>query len=386
MKQILLVLAAWLLGSTAGAVQDAPGGGSFEVRYGGRAVDALPRELGPGAPMAASTWWPWAKENGYRLHLTEDGRVLVILPKKESGKKQLKLVGKVTAYFDEILPAPEREEPPAPAPPPPAEEGGEEGEDGEESWSFEWSDDGPPLDSETAVLIQARGVKEYESALRYAAERYPYLESWLNAGLHYAGFHLERPLAAVWVEEAEGLEEYDVENELVHRLTHLLTVRRFDQQPYWLTTGLAWHVESKLLKSIYCYPYRAEFVYETEHTSWEADLRAAHKGSTALRMDEVVGLRRGTFTIAEARNAWGAATFLARHHTDGLAPILEELRLLRDEKGIVRHGDGSWERVAGYEVSHVDQLAVLQRHAGESFLTELLAFYEKGKRYRPSSR
>ena len=67
------------------------------------------------------------------------------------------------------------------------------------------------------------------------------------------------------MENPAGMEEWDIENELVHRLAHLLLLRRFGQQPFWLTMGFSWYVEKEMRGAIYCYPYRSGFVWASEH-------------------------------------------------------------------------------------------------------------------------
>ena len=341
--------------------------------------------LGPEPVAAVQAWWRFADDHDYRLFLTDEGRVLLLVPaKNRTAKKELALVQKTAALVDAILPSPARAEP-EPAPPPPApEDPGQDGEGGEEAWasSFQWGAGSWRRDAETVVLVQARDADDYGHALEHLAEGFEYLRGWTTSARSFSGCTLGKPLAAIWLLEDDELEEYDPENELVHRLTELLVQRRFDQQPTWLLQGIAWYVEYKLQKTHYCFPWRAEFVYEDEHSSWGAMLKAQHKGTSALKIDDVVALQRGSFQLDAARNAWGVATFLIDHHGASVPALLEDVRVLYAEKGVIRHANGSWERVPGYVPSPADVLVLLQRHAGDDVLAELASFYKKGSSYR----
>lgn len=341
-------------------------------------ADALPEalaDLGPGPRSALDTWAPWALENDYRLAFSEDGRVLFVhAAKKRVLKKRVALVEDTLEAFDRILPLPPGR--PSSGIPLVAAEPG----------TTTWSDDGPPLETETAVLFQVRTEADRNEVLDRCVAAHPYLAPWAATVRQDPGFFLMQPLVAAWAEEAPGQEEYDIENELVHRLTQLLLLRRFGPQPFWISMGVAWHVEEELRDSIFCFPYRNGFVFATEHSGWDRDLRNAYKKRDSLAFAEFGSWTRGSYRPDEARRAWGAITFLVRHRPGALASILEDLRALRDEKGIVHHGDGTWERIAGFEVPQEDQRAVFEKHAGEDFLAELLRFYQKGERFVPSKR
>jgi len=380
----LLLAAAPIVSAGPG---DAPG--DIVVKWKKKDVtlaDIAP--LGPSPATAAQTWAPFAEEHDYRMTLTDDGRVLLLTPRKKSTSKELKLIDKTCEYVDEILPSPEPADaapatPPTPPPAPP-DDGGEPGDD-EAEWHFEyqWGAGEWRRDAETIVLVQASDMDDYIHAIELLAERFEYLRSWIDSARSFAGCTLQQPLAAIWLLGDKDLEEWDPENELVHRLTELLVLRRFDRQPAWLLQGLAWHVEYELQKSHYCFPWRSAFVFETEHTAWEAMLKAAHKGESELRMDDVCKLSRGDFQLDHARDAWGAAWFLVRYHDEALPTLLEDLRKLQREKGVVTHADGSWEKIPGYEPSAADQLALLQKAAGEEALADLLGFYQRGKSFKP---
>jgi hypothetical protein len=339
--------------------------------------DAIATELGPQPRAAVESWAPYALEHGYRMFLTEDGRVLLLAPERnKSARDERGLIEKTCKYVDAILPAPAEEEP-EPQPEPPADGGGE----GEGAWETTWSWGAGEWrrDAETAVLVQARNAEDYAAAVESLAQRFDYLRGWVDSAKQYTGASLEAPLAAIWLLADDDLEEWNPRNELVHRLATLLVLRRFDRQPAWILQGLAWHVEHELLGAHYCFPWRHEYVYEVEHTRWAIMLRDAHAQTDELRMQDVAALSRGDFRIEHAQNAWGAMTFLVREHPVALPAFLESVRALQAEQGVIHHDDGTWETVPGYEPSPEDQLRLLREAAGEDVLVELLAHYRSGK-------
>jgi hypothetical protein len=351
----------------------------------------IPAELGGNAQETAVGWAPFAAKQGYRMFLEREGRVLLLVPEKNrTPKRELELIDKTCALFDRIAPAPVLDPAAAPANAPRQEGEGAagqgSGESTDEGWSYsytwgtaEWERDG-----QTAVLIQARNEEDYGAALQLIAGQHEYLQPWLAAARKLAGCSLEEPLVAIWLLEGEGLEEWNPDNELVHRLATQLVLRRFNRQPAWLLQGLAWYVEHELQGSHYCFPWRSEFVFAAEHGSWESALKNTHKKTDQLAAEQVTALSRGTFQIEQAQNAWGAATFLARHHPTALPAILEDLRVLMAEKGVIHSEDGTWERIPDWSPPAADQLAILKQRVGPDVLEELLAFYQKGKSYKPS--
>jgi hypothetical protein len=352
----------------------------------------LPAELGTSAKEAALAWAPFAAEHGYRMYLEDQGRVLLLVPGKKAARKDLDLIDKTCALFDKIAPAPaDAAASPANAPRQDGEggpAGDGEGTSDEEGWSYSysWGSGEWSRDAATAVLVEAKNEDDYSAALDFLAGSHEYLKGWIAAARKLAGCSLENPLVSVWLLEGEGLEEWNPENELVHRLTTELTLRRFGRQPAWLLQGLAWYVEHDIQGTHYCFPWRNEFVYATEHTGWEAALKTAFKGQTELRAEQVTGLSRGSFQIEQAQNAWGAATFLARHHPEALPAILEDLRVVMEEKGKVTHEDGTWELIPDWTPPPAEQLAILKQRAGDDVLDQLLAFYKQGKAYRPEGK
>ena len=59
---------------------------------------------------------------------------------------------------------------------------------------------------------------------------------------------------------AAGMEEWSPDHEIVNRVAQLLFLRRFSQQSFWLQQGIAWCAEWGYDSSLYCFPYRHEFI------------------------------------------------------------------------------------------------------------------------------
>ncbi len=366
--------------------------------------DALPESIGKGPPAAVEAWAAWTLEHGYRMDLVGDGRVLLVSREKSRKRgRQLKLIAETEALFDELVPAPPREEPPEPTEP--AEEPGpgdgelpEDPDGGPAGWlpedeaplpytySYEWGVGTWPVDTETCVLFVVHDEEDYGDLVETLGEMQDYLKPWVAEGKRHTGFVHERPMVAAYIEHAAGQEEFDPDNEVVHRTAHMLFVRRFSSyQPNWAIQGFSWYVEMSIRRSIYCFPYRDEFVWATEHTGWRNELANAFGG----REDEPLGLRefaewrRGKYDARVARIAYGLMAFFAEHRPGKLSGYLEALRLFALEDNRVDVGGGDWERELDYAVPTRKQGELLGEHFGADVLSEATEFFRLGKKYRP---
>jgi hypothetical protein len=380
-----LVGSALLFASTAQAAP-IPGDGQCPLEWRGKKyeVEALPGDLNESARNTFLGWSAWADANDYRLTLTDDQRLLLVQSSRRKPAEALKAIAKVAEIVDTLLPAPPREEDStlhvesgADAPPPPAP-------DPTGAWQWEWEDDGGPLETATAVILQLRNEADQRAALAKLRLDFPYLTEWSHSAAEQVGFSLERPLCAAWLESADGQQEWNPEHELSNRTTQLLVLRRFGQLPFWLLQGLAWHVEWELHGEIYCYPYRAEFVWATEHGAWPSVLKQEFddRKDRPFQIAEVADWRRGVFVNESAAKAFGVVRFLAQHRAPVLPGFLEDLRLHRDREGRQDHGDGSWSRIPGYEVPAADQQRLLEERAGADVRQEISEFFRRGKSYR----
>ncbi len=409
MKAILtLALALSLFGSQpAYAAGDVI---TLEFSWKGRTYSAgeLPSQLDETSVEAIKTWTPWCQEHKYQMDLVADQRVLLISRKgNKAVSKRLKLIDETEKEFDKILPAPKRQEkkdegeesqPTAPKDLPEDPEGGPVGFSptrtgsgpAAPSWSSSWGAGTWPVDSETCVMFVVKNEKEYGSLVRTIGEMEEYLAGWVDFGMTQTGFVHEKPLVGAYIENAEGVEEWDPENELVHRVAHMLFVRRFSSvQPFWLIQGVSWHLENAIRETIYVYPYRHEFVFATEHTAWPNDLKNIFegRGATPIELHEVSEWRRGTYDGIRARVAFGLVNFLAKYHGDDLSAFAEGMRLhaLTDSKEYEEDGV-TWKFKPNYAISTEDQYRFVVENFGEFCLLDAAESFREGKKYKVKKR
>lgn len=374
--------------------------GPVEIEWRGEVhhPDALPDSLSEGARAAIESWAPWMEAQRYRGGLSADGRVLLLVPARSKIAKRLDLVERTAAHFDRALPLPKRrraaedgkqQDPAEPAPEgqnggspvDPAQSQGQSPEkpsDG--SWSYTWSDDGPPRETETAVVLELGDRQDQALVIRHLAKEHPYLGAFPAETV--SGFSLERPLVASWLANEPENEEWSPDAELVHRTATLLFLRRFGQQPFWVQTGAAWHTEIALLDGVWCFPYRAEFIFAVEHSGWPSALANMYtkRAKQPFRLDEVADWKRGTWDKDAALQSWGLAAWFATEHPGVLSEILEDLHEHRDQANRIDLGNGSWKRIPGWEASVADQAAILERHLGPQVFEDVTEAFRNARR------
>lgn len=308
---------------------------------------------------AETTWEPWLETDGakglearYASRAAAGDRVLVVTPKGTSASKLGKAAEKVVKRFDGLF-----------------EEGAR---------------DAGALPPRTAVLVSLAGPQSLASVTRHLASVEPRLAGWAGAAAGGTGFALEEPLCAGWLEEVATSEVWSPENELVNRLTRLLTVERFGRQPHWLAQGLAWFVELEVCKDVYCFPFRTGFVSKKEHRSWPKRLGEVlvARGERPLTIEELAGWPRDSWDEQRAVLSWGAVAMLVEHYPEELPRVLHAFRRLRETDGRDTKADGSWTVIPDYEIPAARQLEVLDRELGVDFLLELGRCARKPNTYR----
>lgn len=322
-----------------------------------------PKDLPEAGRKAALVWEGWAQKAGCRMDFEDKARVLLVTRRGSSrADKQMQVLGRVSKWFDALLPTPPRTAP---------------GDDGVEP--AEWGSGSAPPDSQTAVVIVLKDEKDHHAALAFLGTRFPELKEWADKAPARLGFVTEIPLCGGFVENAAGNDEWDPDHELVNRIGQLLVLRRFGQQPNWLVQGLAWEAETAYDKSIYCYPYRAEFVYAVEHTAWPLELRKEFQDrkEKPLTLEEFALWPRGRFDPIAGRYAWGFVHFLAAQKKAEMSLFLEDMRVFRDTNDRKEAEDGSWARIPGYRVPLEAQLAMLKKRFGDDVLDAASAAFRK---------
>jgi hypothetical protein len=371
------------------------------VRWKGANVstESLPVGFPAGAVSAVETWGPWALSHRYRLELDASGRALLVLPGDMGSGQWMKAVDGALGLLDARLPAPVRAPKTPAAKPEVGEHGGSIPEDPEQppsggtsldevlnGKSEQWGAGTVPLDTSTVVMFLVRDDEDYAALLARLVEIAPYLGPWASTATKFPGFALEEPLAGAVVLGAAGQEEWDPENEVLHRVAELSLLRRYGRVPYWVLQGWAWHAEIAVKRSIYCFPYRDGFVGIGEHGGWDKVLKKLWSGATQpLAMSDVAALVRGRWNDTAAQHAWGTIAYFDRWHRAELPKVLDDLREAWDRGSRRDLGEGRWERIIGFEVPLDEQLAILKAHAGDDVLAELQRSFALGSGYKPST-
>jgi hypothetical protein len=335
-------------------------------------------------PSSARAFWePWAASRKYRMVSSKDERVLMLLPEERGrAERALELVEKSLARTDEMLPKPPPpKDAPPPAPPKPAD--ATKGPPPGSKSSPEWGDADRALDTGTIVFGLFRKPADYADALTRIGEAHPYLEPWLATGKRDPGCILERPLFAACVDNVPGMQEWNPENEIVHRVAYAAMIRRFGRQPVWVGLGVGWNVEFDLLSSIYCFPWRTGFVSVHEHGGWDPQLKRmfANREKRPLDIDDIASIKRGGFSIDDAAISWGTVRFLYREHPKELPALLAELQALHDRLGRTPTPDGKgWTMAAEFEVPAGEQKGAIERIVGSDAFAQAADSFRGAKR------
>ncbi len=331
---------------------------SAKIRYRGKnyAFDKLPEELGAPARAAIEQWLPWVEEHDFCPLLSADQSTLLVLPKKSLLSKREKLLEEVVERFNELAPLPGE----APREARPRHSGQDLPADALESL--------PGRDAETAVLVELMGPKLSEELGTYLAQLHPDLRGWASTSL----------IGGVL---SDGQEEYEPENEVVHRLTRTLLARRFGLLPYTVQAGLAWALEEELCGDHYCFPFRDDFIFATEHGAWSADLKARFhsRRKEPLTAQELFEFRRGTFELEPAQAAFGLGRYLIEERPEDLPKLLEALRK-EWERTVIRIDGSNWSYHPDQTIAPARVAEVCAEVLGDDFAQVLTDYFRKGLR------
>ena len=383
-------------------------GESAPVRWGERAlkIDELPAELAPAARAALEAWHPRGTRHAYRLDLDPAARVLLVSrAANDRAPKLLELAGRVVERFDRELPAPPtrleaksptlvakpKEEPKPAAGAKPLPEDPEDPE-GAHPWKLAppkptpvtvatpvvktWGSQGQPLDTQTVVLFVLFDQDDFESLLAELRERFAYLEPWTQEAKALAGFVLGDPLCAAYLENPEGVEEWNPDNELVSRVARSCLLRRYGELPNWFVQGYAWHMEIALMGGVYVFPWRDEFVWATEHTAWPKEVEKRFMNAS-LKAGDFLGWRRGKYVDDQAKASFGASEYLVAKEQPRLPLLLDRLRVYREEHGRIHDDPSSWRRDVEYEIPVPAQHALLTEVLGDGYLDRATIFFRQ---------
>ncbi|MCE9595958.1 MAG: hypothetical protein K8S98_17350 [Planctomycetes bacterium] len=383
--RMLVVFASFIVVVPARALGDG------EVHWRGKtySLDAPPKTLGNGARDAIVKWRVFAKALELRCDVDEKERLVVFSPASTNYIEQVQpLLTKTLDLCDRALPIPERSAPstwrpapPTPNKPEPLPEDPEEPPAGAPS---EVGTSSGPSEEElarasrgTAVMLFLKGRAEYAQSLDFLVIKEPYLKSWVNRAATQFGYVLERPLCGAMVINQDQ-EEWNPDNEVVNRCMQVAVLGRFGRQPYWAMQGLGWYAEFDVLRCVYCFPYRDDFVSVAEHTDWDKMLAARFKGrDVKLDLADFADWKRGTWNTATAHAAWGAIDHLARKEKGELSRFFDDVRRETDAKSRRDKADGTWDTDAEFELSLADQERLLVAHFGAKILEEMRDAWRK---------
>lgn len=363
------------------------------------AATAVPaKSRGPAFVAAENAWKEWATKHDYVIASSKDERVLILLPKERARQEHsLELLEKSLKRFDEILPAPpaikpeppraDGDNPPTDEPPPPPTDAPDPMTSAQ---LWVWGGATNPLDSDTIVFGLFRNPDDYADALGKVSAAFPFLAPWAEKAKSDPGCLLLQPLFGGCVDSVPGMQEWNPDNELVHRVAALAMYRRFGHQPFWVLLGVGWNVEWDVLKSIYAFPYRNGFVSVHEHGGWEADLKRKFTGrgkKQPLTIDELASIKRGSFDADDAARAWGTLRFLVSNYPKETPKLLQEFQLLREKLGRKDDPGGtqewsSWKIPADFELAAADQKPLLDRLIAPEALAQASAYFRDGKDWK----
>lgn len=352
-----------------GPVAASPAAAKPKVRFQGKnhAFDKLPDEVGKAARASLDLWLPWIESHDFYAVLSADQSTLLVLPKKSLVSKREKLLENVLERFNELAPQLESLT-----------------DEARPNWPGQdlpaaALESLPGGDQETAVLVELMGPKLSDELGEYLAQIHTDLRGWASTSL-LGGVVSDVPPLSVTV-DGDGQEEYEAENEVVHRLVRTLLARRFGLLPYAVQSGLAWALEEELCGDHYCFPFRDDFIFETEHGAWSADLKARYRSrrKEPLTAEELFEFERGTFDLEPAQAAFGFARYLIEERPEDLPQLLDALR--REwASTVIRVNGSNWEYQPDQEIAPLRVAEVCAEILGQDFAQDTTDYFRKGLR------
>ena len=361
-------------------------------------VTRLPDSLEAAPREAVEEWAGWAEEEGYVMALSDDQRLLFFSSEKSDLGKRLKLIHEAQELSDVLLFGPEDRRSPRPASAPSTEGGGPDGaprrsgqgsqEPGGTSAQPEPIE--PPADSlmelgsEVAIVMELDDQVHMLQVLEKLGHEHAHVKSWLAEAPSHSGFTFETPLVGAWRPVPEN-EEWDERAELINRVARLMLTREYGPQPFWLSMGFAWNVEEEMLGGIWCYPFRAGFVWATEHTAWPKDLKKSFsdRGDYPLQPDELCEWTPRTYDARSAPLAFGMVHFLAEHHPEDLPGLFDAYHKAWSAGSVLVKDDGTWERKPDFSLPVEEQAKLLVRTTRDDLFEQVTKYFSKKLKYKP---
>lgn len=329
----------------------------------------LPAEWSPTTTQRVQELQRWVPSDDYTITVCDAQRVILLTPSGSMHKKRWRLVEKVLQEFDALLPP---------------IEGRDLSKETYRVASTGYGDHRP--DQEPVVLVEAGDESDYSSVVRGLAERHPHLTQWSQRASLEPGFIDSASQTGAIQSNPSGIEIGDVwrsENELVHRLGVLLLTRSYGPMPHWMVTSVGWHMEQSVLGDLYHFPKREEFISIASHSGWKSELKREFKKGQELNPELFMDWSRSQWNAPKAHLAWGLGQFLSEVHPGQLSLVAERFRQHYKQHSAIDHGDGSWSRIAGYEIPVADQEAILKEMLGETVFEDAGQYFKTWKKPRP---
>jgi len=290
----------------------------------------------------------FVEKNELKLYTSTKTPVVVISEWNESAaRSRVEDVRLAIEAFREIFP-------PAAAPPPVADDE-IDNVDPEAPFPIYLLDPGP-----TYEALVDRLIAEHE-----------YLEGWGTRAKTLGGFHLYRPRIVAILPSY-----FDPKHQVIHDVTHVLAHQRYGRQPFWLDEGIAWYSEDAMLRGIFAFCYRHNFLWDAEKTGWSRDFSNIFRGrGDRPTIEDLTRMMPGSYTAGEsgvkdprAVLAYGLVAFLVNERRDGFAKVLDAFANDAAETG---------EFEPTYETPSSRQIEILRAHLGEDLDKALASFAAK---------
>ncbi len=333
-----------LLLASLPAPAKAPDGGLF---YEGRRVSYSKLPTDHPAPLRALLEKErlFAEKHGLRVYAKAKAPVVVISEWGESQTlRHLEDAEQLAADFPRFFPE-------AKEPPPLADE------------EIDGADPSNPF---PLFLIQTMPV--YTALAERMEAEHEYLKGWAAKAANLQGFHLYRPRIVVCLSGTYG----DPRHWVLHELVHVMAYPRYGRQPFWVEEGMAWYVEDALLKGVFAFCYRSNFLWDAEKSGWSNDFAGLLKREKAPSVLQLASLRPGTYTAGDlgvkdprALLAYGFIAFLSNERRDEFVSMMHAFA-----KDAAEVGDFE----ASYEVPVETQRRILEATFGADLDKDLASF------------
>ena len=314
-------------------------------------------------------WRPFAEQNGYRMDLLADCRVL-LLSQAQRNRSVLtwqERIEDTVALADDLIPWTEPSTAPLGVMPSEAD-----------GWRYGGD--------QVRVLVRLNGSEDRDALVHDLVRRSPELLDWQARGLSEPSFLLREPACAAWIESGSEAVE-GAAGECVNHLTQLLLDGRFGVLPTWLEAGLGWTIENEVTGRIMSVPSLAETPRRLPVHGFQAELKKLfrHRRSVPVSGQELLQWQRSTWDANQAALAWGVCAHMVNNRPNGIANLCADLALARVSLDGVGRGDGSWNGILREEWNASEVERAIARHLGPSARSHWSSYFAAGRDF-PAAR